>query len=181
MVYCACTKVNKHISVKTRTSVTVKTWAYGLGFCLPGSLGLCFNSLRPRQNGLRSPDDIFKYIFFNENVYISIMISLKYVPKSLVGNMPALVQIMAWRRAGDKPLSEPIKIFTTTYRCWQPFGIVVISKPFSHCNNVLCSSTHQSAGLFRPNKISFYSSSCYDEIFWLDMAQSAIYFPKLSS
>ena len=34
--------------------------------------------------------------------------SLKIVPKGPIHNIPALVQIMAWRRLGDKPLSEPI-------------------------------------------------------------------------
>ena len=34
-------------------------------------------------------------------------ISLKLVPKGSINNIPALVQIMAWRRTGDKPLSEP--------------------------------------------------------------------------
>ena len=35
------------------------------------------NTLRPRQNGHHFADDIFKYIFFNENVWISIKISLE--------------------------------------------------------------------------------------------------------
>ena len=35
-------------------------------------------------------------------------ISLKFVPKSPINNITALVQKMAWRRIGDKPLSEPI-------------------------------------------------------------------------
>ena len=39
---------------------------------------------------------------------ISIEISLKFVPKVLIDNIPALVQMMAWRRIGDKPLSEPM-------------------------------------------------------------------------
>ena len=34
------------------------------------------NTLRPRQSGRHFPDDIFKYIFLNENVWISIKISL---------------------------------------------------------------------------------------------------------
>ena len=34
--------------------------------------------------------------------------SLKFVPKRQINNIPALVQIMAWRRQGDKPLSEPM-------------------------------------------------------------------------
>ena len=31
---------------------------------------------------------------------------MKFVPKGLVNNILALVQIMAWRQTGDKPLSE---------------------------------------------------------------------------
>ena len=52
-----------------------------------------FNTLRPRQNGCYFPDDIFKCIFLNENVWISIQISLKFVPEGPVNNIPALVQI----------------------------------------------------------------------------------------
>ena len=50
---------------------------------------------------------IFKCIFLNENDRISIQISLKLVPKSPIDNKAALVQVMAWRRTGDKPLPEP--------------------------------------------------------------------------
>ena len=32
------------------------------------------NTLRPREDGRHFPDDIFKCIFLNENVYISIKI-----------------------------------------------------------------------------------------------------------
>ena len=77
----------------------------------------CFNTLRPRQNGRRFPDDIFKCIFLNENVWYSIEISLKFVPKGPINNSPALVQIMAWRRSGDKPLSEPMMISLMTHMC----------------------------------------------------------------
>ena len=52
-------------------------------------------------------DDIFKRIFVNENNIIPIQISLKFVPRSPIDNRPALVQLMAWRRPGDKPLPEP--------------------------------------------------------------------------
>ena len=64
------------------------------------------NTLRPRQDGRRFPDDIFKCIFLNENLSISIKISLKFPRKGPINNIPALVQIMAWRRPSDKPLSE---------------------------------------------------------------------------
>ena len=75
------------------------------------------NTLRPRQNGRRFADDTFKRIFLNENVRVSIRISLKFVPKSPVNNNPALVQIMAWRLPGDKPLSEPIMVSLLTHIC----------------------------------------------------------------
>ena len=75
------------------------------------------NTLRPRQYGRRFADDIFKRIFLNENVRISIKISLKFVPKGPINNNPALVQIMAWRRSGDKPLSEPMMVNLLTHIC----------------------------------------------------------------
>ena len=76
-----------------------------------------FNKLRPRQNGRHFPDDIFKWIFLNENVCISINISLKFVPRGPINNTPTLVQVMTWRRTGDKPLSEPMLIRLPTHIC----------------------------------------------------------------
>ena len=81
------------------------------------SVMCCFNSLRPRQDGRHFPDDIFKCIFLNENVWISIKISLKFVSKGSINNIAALVQIMAWRRPGDKPLSEPMMVSLLTHIC----------------------------------------------------------------
>ena len=76
-----------------------------------------FNTLRPRQNGRHFADDIFKCIFLNENVWISIKISLKFVPKGPINDIPTLVQIMALRRPGDKPLSEPMMGSSLTHIC----------------------------------------------------------------
>ena len=76
-----------------------------------------FNTLRQRQNWQHFPNDIFKRIFFNENVWISMTISLKFVPKGPVNNIPALVLIMAWSRPGDNPLSEPIMVTLPTHVC----------------------------------------------------------------
>ena len=73
------------------------------------------NTLRPRQNGHHFLDDIFKCIFLNENVSISIMISLKFVPRGQINNIPALVQIMAWRLHSAKPLSEPMMVSLLTW------------------------------------------------------------------
>ena len=49
------------------------------------------NTLRPRQNVRNFADDTFKCIFLNENVWIPIEISLKFVPKGPINNNPALV------------------------------------------------------------------------------------------
>ena len=53
-------------------------------------------------------DDLFKWILWNENNKIAIQISLKFVPRSPIDNKPALVQVMTWRRTGDKPLYKPM-------------------------------------------------------------------------
>ena len=81
------------------------------------SCGFRVNTLRPRQNGRHFPDDRFKCIFLNENAWMSIEISLKFVPKGPINNSPALVQIMAWRRPGDKPLSVPMMVNLLTHIC----------------------------------------------------------------
>ena len=61
--------------------------------------------------------DIFKRIFLNENIKISIKVTLKFVPKGPINKSPSLVPIMAWRRPGDKPLSEPMMISLLTHIC----------------------------------------------------------------
>ena len=61
-------------------------------------------------------DDIFKHVFLNENIIISIQISLKFVPYSPVDNKSALVQVMAWCQTGNKPLPEAMMTqFTDVY------------------------------------------------------------------
>ena len=39
----------------------------------------------------------FKCIYLNENMWISVKMSWKFVPKGTIKNNPALVQTMAWR------------------------------------------------------------------------------------
>ena len=52
-----------------------------------------------------------------QNVEILIEISLKFVHNGPINNIPALVQIMAWRRPGDKPLFEPMVVRLPTHIC----------------------------------------------------------------
>ena len=88
--------------------------------CRPHDLSrpsFVLNTLRPRQNGRHFADDIFKRIFLNGNVWISINISLRLVPGSPIDHIPALVQIMAWCLPGNKPLSEPMMVSLLTHIC----------------------------------------------------------------
>ena len=75
------------------------------------------NSLRPRRDRRHFADGIFKCIFLNENELISLRISLRFVPKVRINNVSSLVQIMAWRRPGDKPLFEPMVVSLLTHIC----------------------------------------------------------------
>ena len=51
-------------------------------------------------------DNIFRRIFLNEIFKILIKISPKFVANRVINDVPVSVQIMAWCRTGDKPLSE---------------------------------------------------------------------------
>ena len=95
---------------------------------------LNFNTLRSRQDGRHVADDVFKCIFWNENIRISPKISLKFVPKDRISNIPILVQIMAWRLPGGKPLSEPMMVKLPTHICvTRPQGVSYLSI-FPLCN-----------------------------------------------
>ena len=79
------------------------------------SVYVLFSSPVAVTNSRHFADDIFNPIFVNENIWIPIKISLKFVPKGSSNNIPALVQIMAWRRPGDKPLFEPVVVSLLTH------------------------------------------------------------------
>ena len=83
-----------------------------------GSMPAGLNTLKLRQNGRHFADDIFNSIFLNENNCTFIEISLQYDPRGPIINMPTLVQIMAWRRPGDKPLSEPMMVSLLMHICF---------------------------------------------------------------
>ena len=103
------------------------------------------NTLRPKQNGRHFADDTFKPIFLNENIRISIKISLRFVPMVPINNIPALVKIMAWCRPGNKPLSQPMMVCLLTHICvtqpqWvnreQSWYVPSQWETSLHCNNV---------------------------------------------
>ena len=108
--------MRKRSHVRTSTYTTWQASMMVVDVRVPNGLK-AINTLRPRQNGRYLPDDIFECIFLKENAWIPIKISLKFVPKSPINNIPALVQIMAWRRPGHKPLSEPMLVRLPTHIC----------------------------------------------------------------
>ena len=80
---------------------------------------ILFNTLRPRQNGSHFPHNISKCFFFSwRKMYeFQFDISLKFVSKGAINNIPALVKIMASRRPGDKPLSESMMVWLKAHIC----------------------------------------------------------------
>ena len=65
-------------------------------------------SVNVHLQGHQFEDDIFKCIFLNTNFSILNQISLKFVREIPVDDKSALIQLMAWRLTGDKPLPEPM-------------------------------------------------------------------------
>ena len=138
------------------------------------SVGKRFNTLRPRQNGRHFPDDIFKWIFLNENVWLSINISLKFVPRGPINNIPTLVQVMAWRRPGDKPLSESMTVRLPTHICVTRLQWVNV------CWLVLttCNLLHYSRKFFDWSAVNFLLELSCHEAKWTFLE---LIFSKLTS
>ena len=155
-----------HYDAHTQETLSTPMWWYWQHLLLSeqtlitGSCPAIINTLRPRRNRCYFADDIFKCIFVNKNVWISIKISLKFISKGPINNNPSLVQIMAWRQPGDKPLSEPTMVRSLTHICvtrpqWVegiPVGIIWLLRwqmEWHHQKRVwisdewvLCSSQH---------------------------------------
>ena len=92
---------------------------------------LTLNTLRPRQNGRHFADIIFKCIFLNENVWISIEISLKFIPKGPMHNIPALVQIMA---CADQATSHYLHQWWLIYwRIYTSLGLTELTLNMLNC------------------------------------------------
>ena len=96
-------------------------WAKCCSYVAKGHYGFCLIFLYHFWcrwcNSRHFPDDVFRCIFLNENICISIKISLKFVPKGPINNILVLVQIMAWRRLGVKPSYEPMMVRLPTHIC----------------------------------------------------------------
>ena len=95
-----------------------------------------------RQNGYHFRDIIFKCIVLNEYMFILMKISLIFVPKGPINNILALVQIMAWCRPGDKPLSESLMVSLLIHICitqpqWVNPDLCWPMTPLGHSDSIL--------------------------------------------
>ena len=80
-------------------SVSVSWWCY---YVINENVFHIVNSSRPRYNGRHFPDNIFKRIFLNENLWIATKILLKFIPQDPIKNIPTLArrQAIDWTNAG---------------------------------------------------------------------------------
>ena len=75
-------------------------------------------SMRATQNRYHFADGIFKCIFLNENASILLKICLRVLfSRTRINTIPALFEIMAWRRPGNKQLSETMMVSLLTHIC----------------------------------------------------------------
>ena len=117
------------------------------------------NTLRSRQNGRHFAYDTFKCIFLNENVWIPIEISLKFVPRGSINNNRTLFQIMAWRPPGDKPLSEPMMVSSLTHICVTRPQWVKIQSSFAAQGLILLQRSNAVA-IQSANNRAVFNESC---------------------
>ena len=85
------------------------------------------NTLRPRQNGRH-----FKMDFPTWNVWILIKISLNFVPKVVINNIRALVQIMFWSRPGNQTIIST-NDGLVHWRIYASFGLIELN------DKIICS------------------------------------------
>ena len=92
---------------------------------------------------------------------------INFVPKGPIKNIPALVQIMAWWRPGDKPLSEPMVGNLLTYICvtrpqWVQSEFDILGR-IIWCLNAICSVNSETGVClisFRCIEMKYWSSDC---------------------
>ena len=152
-------------STCTHTHTYISIYELGLIYnsicnntCRPGLYGWDYhivtqslNTFWPKQYGCHFADDTLKRISLNENVRILIEISLKFIPKGPIDNKAAMAEIMAWRRAGDRPLSETMMARLSTHICVTAIPRL-ISRPDS-CTDI-CVTFHSHGLISIPAWIS---------------------------
>ena len=85
-------------------------------------------------------NDIF--IFFNGNIWLLNDLSLEFVSKVQLNNIPTLFYILTWRPPGDKPFSEPVMASLLTHICvTRPLWINLFLSSSLTCPKDFCETT----------------------------------------
>ena len=74
------------------------------------------NTLSSRQKSRHFVDDIFKCISWRKCINFESNLT-EYFPKGIFDNIPELMQKMAWRLPGDRPLTEPMTVILLMHVC----------------------------------------------------------------
>ena len=111
----------RHVTSHKFNSMWPREWCHVswiLGIAGPNNIA-CSQLTHWSQHKMDAifPNNIFKWIFLNENAWILIRISVRFVPKGEINNIPALIQIRAWFSPCDKPLSEPMMVSLLMHTC----------------------------------------------------------------
>ena len=124
--------------------------------CKWHSLCCILNTLKPRQNCRHFGDDIYKCIFFHENVWISFNMSHNFVLKFRINNIPVLVQAMTWCRSGDKQLPEPMVSFY--WRICASLGLNGLKALTQFSTNILASGPEYVRFQFNSVAVIFFTA-----------------------
>ena len=121
-----------------RLSVNQLFWGNGVGMVKNWGNLSCLqlvNSSPPGQNGHNFTDDGFKEFSEMKSCFfytcILIWMSLKFVLKGPINNIPTLVQLMAWHWLGDKLLSEHMMVRLQMHIYIYALGLIELSRKAS--------------------------------------------------
>ena len=109
----------KYFHLSTQHALTGATFEKGRGISRKQGLPILWHCIYfwgwDVQNDTSNPrkmvavlETTFSIYLFLGDYRILIQTSLQFVSSDLINNNPSLVQIMAWRPTGAKPLSEPM-------------------------------------------------------------------------
>ena len=158
----------------------------------------CYVSLThwaPRRNEQHFADDSFKRNFFNANVWISIDVSLRFVPMGSINTILARVQIMVWRRPGDESLSEPMMVNLPPHICvTRPQCVKIL---YTYLNNfvrkctaklysnfkrqIILGKTRYVNGHIKPSRTAWIGNMAYQWASAYNVGKFHDYFPSQQS
>ena len=107
---------------------------------------LRFSTRLSIQNGSHFTEDIFTCIFLNEKVWIVIEMLLKFVSKDQIYNKSSPVQVMAWRRIGDRPLPKPMMTQFSRPRWVKVLSATPVQSPGRSVPGPLCVQSPDNRG-----------------------------------